>query len=376
MKIKKFLFLGLFLLLLLPFASCAEKDSLEDRGYTVAITYDFNGGIVDETAKRVLYYKPNQPLLQPGASNELKAPVLDSRHTVEGWYRALTDENGQIQKDENGQILTEDTPFNFENARATESMTLVVRWKDNPTVTIMVDGRDPDERTFAAGDTVERFTYMQDREGYTFYDYYKDEACTEKVDWPLLLQDGEHITVYTKWLEGDVLIVRSRSDLSKLPQYRTRTVFFDADIDYAGSRTSFPTMTDFSGQIIGNGHVIRNVTKDVTLGKSSNGFGLFGELKNGAEIRDLNFENVTINIKIAWNAAFPIGLLGSTATADTVIDNCTLTDCNVLYTKLASAAEATILSGAGEPYEAVIGKADASLSYHVTGSVMLRENNS
>ena len=151
MKIKKFLFPALPLILLVSaifiLSSCNDSQSLEERGYTVKVTYDFNGGIVDETAGRVIYYKENSPIIKPGDSNEVKAPVLNSYYIIEGWYKALTDEDGNVLKDENGNTLTESTPFSFESEKATKSMTLVVKWKECPTVTIKVDGRDDDVRT-------------------------------------------------------------------------------------------------------------------------------------------------------------------------------------------------------------------------------------
>ena len=355
--------------------SCSKEKTLEERGYTVVITYDFNGGIVDETAKRVLYYKKDQPLLKPGDSNEFKAPLFDSRHTVAGWFRALTDENGEIKKDADGNILTEDTAFEFENARATESMTLVAKWKENPTITIMVDGREPDERAYEVGNSIDRYTYMEARSGYTFYDYYTDAECTQKAAWPIVLEDGDHITLYTKWLEGDVLIVRGRSDLSKLSQYRNKTVYLDADIDYKDSKTEFPSLADFSGKFLGNGHTIKNVTKKVTLNKNSKNYGIFGELKSGAVIENVTFENVSLDIKIAWSAVYPIGLISGKAESGVTISNCTFTDCSVIYTKLASASEASVVYGAGEDFEGIIGSADGSLEYTgVNGKADFTEN--
>lgn len=151
----------LVLIPLLLLASCSQSPTLEERGYTVAVTYDFNGGISDETERRVLYYKANQPLLRPGDSNEFKAPVLDAAHTLKGWYRALTDENGEVRLGSDGKPLTEDQPFEFDGAFAVENMTLVARWGEAPTVTIMVEGRDPDVRSYEENAVVNRLAVYQ-----------------------------------------------------------------------------------------------------------------------------------------------------------------------------------------------------------------------
>ncbi len=386
MKIKKFLSPALLIILLVSaifvLSSCNDSPSLEERGYTVKVTYDFNGGIVDETAGRVIYYKENSPIIKPGDSNEVKAPVLNSYYVIEGWYKALTDEDGNVLKDEDGNTLTESTPFSFESEKATKSMTLVVKWKECPTVTIKVDGRDDDVRTYKDGDTVNRFTYMagmNDESGNvlkTFYDYFLDEECTKKASWPIEIHEGDHITLYTKWFDGDVLIVRARSDLSKLTQYKNKTVYLDTDIDYDGSKVSFPSLTDFSGTFIGNGHTIKNITKDITLTKNSKNYGLFGDLKSGAIIENLRFENVNINVKIAWNSVYPIGFLAGSAEEGASVKGCSFENCSLIYTKLASASEASVQFSSGTKYEYIFGTADEKVDFDVTGTVTFEENKS
>lgn len=376
MKLKHLICLmaTIMLCLSLPllFTSCGDSTSLEDRGYTVKVTYNFNGGIVDETAERVLYYKQGQPLLRPGDSNEFKEPSLDALHSVAGWYRALTDEDGTVKKDGEGRILTEDTPIDFSRTRATENMTLVVKWKENPTVTVMVDGRDPDVRTYNVGATVPRFSRIDGREGYTFYDYYIDEACTEKVQWPLTLGDGDHITVYTKWFEGDVLVIRGLSDMKNLKEYRNKTVYLDADIDYAGSRTEFACLDEFNGTFLGNGHTLKNISFariDLSTQKDPKSFGLFGALGENAVISDVRFENVRVNLRVTWDGVYPIGILASSAAAGARVENCTFADCTMAYTLLGSVETATLQYGQGTALEGMVGIVDGTPAFTVSGTV-------
>lgn len=396
MKIKKILCLTATLVFCLSLAfilsSCGNSPSLEERGYTVKVVYDFNGGIVDEATGRTLYYKPGTPIIRPGDTSEVKEPSLNSYYAIEGWYKALTDENGEIIKGEDGKALLSDTPYDFSSEKATESMTLVAKWKKRPTVTIKVDGRDDDVRpyqlakkTLADGTvvnvaTVNRFSYIEGRKDAngntiaTFYDYYMDEACTEKAVFPLTLQDGENVTIYTKWIDGDVLVVRSVSDMASIPNYKNKTIYLDTDIDYSTTRAIFPQITEFSGKFIGNGHTIKNVTKTLSLRKSDSGFGLFGSVKSGAVIENLNLENINIALSIAWNAEFPIGLLACDISSGAKVINCKISASTITCTTESYASGATISYSKGSKYEGIFGSADENVNFDVTGTVTVEEN--
>lgn len=369
------LFATILFCLTLPLvlASCGNDKSLEERGYTVKVTYDFNGGILDETRRRVIYYKPGDPLIVPGENGEVGEPNLDTYHKVKGWYRALTDEEGNPRKDAEGNFLTEDTPYDFTTGRAEESMTLVALWRELPTITIVTEGREDDVRAYEVGDSVKRFTSISGRDGYTFLDYYLDEARTVRATFPLEMEEGTHLTLYTKWLDGDVLVLRTPSDFSKLKNYSNKTVYLDADIDFAETRSTFPELTSFSGTFLGNGHTIRNLHKTVKLGKNSAPCGLFGLLTEAARIENLTLENVTYDITLAWNETFSVGLLAGTARAGAAVRGITLTDCAITYTRMSLAAEAYVQYGSGERTEGVIGNALGEMTYEVEGTVPVTE---
>ena len=93
-------------LLLLCLAGCGKDKTLEERGYTISVVYDYNGGTADGLPQLKMYYKPDQPLLAPGDTAEFKEPTLDRYHSLLGWYLARTDEEGNVIKDENGQPQT------------------------------------------------------------------------------------------------------------------------------------------------------------------------------------------------------------------------------------------------------------------------------
>ena len=371
MKAKHWLYLFSLVLLLAALAGCPTDPTLEERGYTIAVTYDYNGGIADSEAKRVLYYKPDQPLLAPGDSVEFKAPTLDRFHSLEGWYIALTDAEGNLLRGEDGSILTSDTPFVWEGARATESCTLVARWREKPTVEIVVDGQESILYPTDAGHNVTATmlqTVLPTLENRTFFDYYTDPECTVRAEFPLQMQEGQRITLYTKWLEGDVLVVREASDLNSIVLYTGKTVYLDADIDFGGA--ALPQISNFGGKFLGNGHTLRNFSQTVSLTGRNASYGLFGELTDGAEIRDVTFEGGTITVQASYStqSLFHIGFLAGSVRGSVTLDGVTFDGCTLSLSLPEGAVNA---SAEGQPYEGILAgvTADATVVYRGEGTV-------
>lgn len=362
-------------LLLLCLAGCGADPTLEERGYTVSVVYDYNGGTADGLPQLKMYYKPDQPLLEPGTMEEFKAPTLDRYHSLSGWYVAVTDENGNVIKDESGQPRTEVAPFVFAGARANNNITLVANWKEKPTLEIHAPESETISEPFEAGASVTSnllSRLLPDLSGKTFYGFYADEACTEPLTLPLTVEDGSNKDVYTRWLDGDVLIVRTASDLTKLRLYSGKTVWFDADIDMIGA--TFPTLTSFGGKIVGNGHTLRNLTVTTTLTGRTTDWGLFGKLTDGAEIRDLNFENVSITVNASYSNMniFHAAFLASSVSGKATAENIHFTDCSLT---LQLPEEAVNDIAREEPYTDIIGTVPdgAELTYSGTGTIQTED---
>jgi len=360
--------------LLLCLAGCGGDETLEQRGYTVSVIYDYNGGTADGLPQLKMLYKPDQPLLAPGSTAEFKEPTLDRYHSLDGWYLARTDGEGNVIRDENGQPLTEVAPFVFAGARANTNITLVAKWKDKPTVELHVPGHETITEPFSVGASVTENLLtglLPDVQDKTLLGYYADEACTERITLPLTISEGENRKIYTRWLDGDVLIVRTKSDLSKLRLYAGKTVWFDADIDMTGAR--LPTLDTFSGKIIGNGHTIRNLTLTVSLTGRTTDWGLFGKLTDGAEIRDLSFENVSVTVNASYSSQslFHIAFLASSAAGNVTVEGVKFTDCSLVL-RLPT-ADAVNDIATGTPGAGIIGTVaeGADLSYSGTGTVRI-----
>ena len=108
-------------------------------------------------------------------------------------------------------------------------------------------------------------------------------------------------------------IIKTADDLQALKDNLSGKYILMNDIDLSGYNwTAIGTKTNpFSGELNGNGHVIKNLQVDDAAG---NGIGLFG-LIDGANVSNVGLENADINVQNA------VGILAGAAEAS-IITNC------------------------------------------------------
>ena len=82
-------------------AACTYKFDPADKGNTVTVIYDANGGNFSnvDITKRIFRYKPSVSIVEPGGKQNLQitAPVMDSHH-VSGWYVAALNEEKECRR--------------------------------------------------------------------------------------------------------------------------------------------------------------------------------------------------------------------------------------------------------------------------------------
>lgn len=131
---------------------------------------------------------------------------------------------------------------------------------------------------------------------FTFVEYYKDEACTQIVSWPIAWNENDQV-IYAKYIKGDWNILKNTEDVAKI---FTKTVGSDdkyyliKDIDCAEVTTAVNINT-FRGELQGNGFKIKNLT--VVQSKDEDKkpkYALFGNIKATAKIENVEFENITL----------------------------------------------------------------------------------
>lgn len=186
-----------------------------------------------------------------------------------------------------------------------------------------------------ASGAIEMYDFPQ-REGYTFNGAYYDAAGTQPVDTAAVEHPGvineatgaaenASMKLYLDWTEGEwYRIYNVEQFLDNASVSGNYEIL--ADLDFTGE--IWPTSLmygNFTGSIVGNGHTFSNIQVEQTNNSKVNA-GVFGYLAEGAEIRDLTFENVTVTIKAGTRVAGTCyGLLAGTISEKAVFENVAIT---------------------------------------------------
>lgn len=323
MKKRLLILLAIVGLFLLTGCDFSKKDDSEiiKQGYTVIVTFDANGGMIGNYQKRQFYFKENSLIVEPSASN-CQATASKQGFILDGWYYGDKDDEGNV-------TLT--TKFNFETDRVTESITLYALWKNYFTTTICYGENFSQTQVVSKVETADTIVDMPTTaptwSGYTFLDYYADEALTVKFDWSSTdnYDENQNRNVYCKFLTGRWIIASKATDLAKI---NTATnVYVVNDIDCTGVTTQMPLT--YSGKFIGNGYTISNMTVTYKQsGLSDTTFALFKKL-DGATITDVTFDNVTISATVGVGSSLKAGVFAGVIKSSTVtnvkVKNSTIT---------------------------------------------------
>ena len=363
-----------------------------DKGYTVSVKYDANGGIfTTNTSTLVDTYSLNSlPTHESGAKViTLVDPASEARgnqayqavrvgYHLAGWYTEKTE-----LKDEGGNVIgyTYSGKWNFESSKyainadaeydpESPVLTLYAAWVPSFTYEFYsVDGNgnttllgtkdmNPMESTEitlpaynAESGTVDigDFPFLQSN---TYSDVFTNTECTDRISTATISHTGTFnidtaaventvMKIYCKLLDGIHVRVDSADKLinnANLDGIYT----IEGDLDFSGKYwPEIFTEGNFRGKIIGNGHTIKNVT--VTQSDNSSAvFGLFGQISEDATIENLTFENITLNVKAGSRVNEPkIGIIAGVI-ADGVMNSVELKNSKiVIYTK--SIASGTIV---------------------------------
>ncbi len=320
---------------------CSLGESMDEilsiRNLTAQVTYYSNGGTFDgDPNVKEMYYKSGSKALNISEKNQTTngtAQINRTNYEFGGWYYAVLDENGEPvvdHKDEKGNlfyVLGEPVDFSVP-LKEGDHWILVAKWKAKVGVEIRLSHMDDKEavltemlpadspegakpNTYKHGqpmgsvipfDDMTNQVTIDDGDApielantdYTFIDYYADEACTTRVDWPLAWQDGQetNTVVYAKYVKGNYTVLRSSMDVS--------TMFYDTsagkkywlvkDIDATGITVS--PIENFACEIQGNGHTIKNLKVKKTGLKAGSTTSLFGNVQDTAIIKNLSLEGI------------------------------------------------------------------------------------
>lgn len=317
-------------------SACSEGGS--QASYDCLVTFNYNTGNMSTVAKDQYLgvKKGGRVIIQPGYSNDFTLYEV-SGYYVEGWYLAETDSDGNVL-DEDGNVFDADaeienrkkvklaTKWNFDSDTVEKSVTLYANLVKSPSV-IYKDGLTGEvvkTDSCRIGEEKSRPSNVvaPKKDGYTLYDYYSDEAMTEKVDWTSFVMTAEDVTVYVKFIEGNWTIVNNEKTFNTAIA-NNGNIYLDADLDFSGS-TKWISRS-FNGTINGNGHKLTGISVEIEGTKTNtDGFGLFTTLRKDVNIYDLTIENAEIKFTAQYNATYLVGFIAYEAEEGAKFNNVTV----------------------------------------------------
>lgn len=321
-KTKLLIALLITVLSVLTLAACGSSSSHPyDSGYTVEITLNANGGMMDSREIRYYFAQPNSLILEPGnkqASAAALAAPTRTGYVLTGWYRGTADEDGNVTLKEK---------WNFESDRVSESMTLYAGWDHSPAFVVNVPnatgGYDQTAYYVSEGSTIYQSNLARPkRDGYTFVRFVDERG--EPIDFPLTHNGGNErneILIYTEWLEGEYILITTAAEFRPSG---SNNYYIMSDLDFTGRRWTVPA--NFTGTIEGNGKTISGIDLSVTARRGDSGYyGLFGRMNAGASVSNLTVEaNVTVEMGDATSTGICVGMLAGVMNEQAKFENVVL----------------------------------------------------
>ena len=365
LKIKGILILLLLLTALLV-TGCAEEPTPYEvndaENFTVSVKYDANGGtFTTNTAVIVDSYdaaKTNGKIALLNPDNALRGndafTAVNNGYFLAGWYRECTQQpDGSYvyagKWDFETDVLTVDPAE--EHTSAEPVLTLYAAWIPMFRINFcdLESGEVLDTYTFDPNSgaslqvpalneetgAVEMYKFPA-RSGYTFDSVYYDAEGTHMVETAEVVHPGTvnlengtaengTMDLYINWTEGEWYHIYNVEQFLDNASVNGNYVLH-ADLDFEGE--IWPTSLmygNFSGTIEGNGHTISNVELTQTNNSKVNA-GLFGNLTESAQLKDVTFENVTFTIKAGTRVmGTSFGVLAGTISTDAVLENVRIT---------------------------------------------------
>ncbi len=341
-----------------------------EENYTVSVKFDANGGtfttntsvIVDSFNIEEMEEKDGSveiPLISPDDKNRghdaFKA--IKNDYFLAGWYAERT----ESEDSEGNKTYTYSDKWDFEKdtlkvdankeySSETPVMTLYAAWVPLFEIefyslnsgeymnSYIFDPTANDEITLPAWDedtgTIEMYDFPENS-GYTYNGAYYDEDMTEAVTGETLTHPGkvdfetgtakDHVLkLFIDWTEGEWFHIYTAEQFCENASVNGHYELH-ADLDF--SEENWPTSfmyNNFNGEIIGNGHTMKNIEVTQTNNSKVNA-GLFGSITEKASISDVTFENVTFTVKSGTRVVGTCyGLFAGTISSDATLSGVSL----------------------------------------------------
>lgn len=304
----------------LVFALVGCSGETERKG--VKVVFNLEGATYRNMTEPIVYYYE----FTPGTENLIKDPYELSgeeyertNYNFKGWYRTKTVD---------GDTVTYSDKWDFETDKVTDDgVTLYACWRQY----VFDPGRLDDDGNFVSFSSpsyvydinpsswkfdIDNFTALNSSiydEGedsfYTFTGVIKDidgNAWDENYEHPRGDED-QAVKVVAEYIKGDYTIVRTAAEL-KSATSNSANIYLMDDIDFENG--TFGGFSAYSGEFDGNGKTVKNFSLSYDRGATvsdddldGNGLAclsIFGRASD-ATVKDVSFENVTVNIDLDYS---------------------------------------------------------------------------
>lgn len=282
------------LAVLLP--GCASGQENLEGMYVV--TFDLNGGKIDLKSTEVqtvkYAYEPESIIIDPAGPAWSYKLILEG-YNFTGWFTSKDCKPEEAWNFKTGTIKGDMTLYAGWEKKIVHSFTLC--YVENGEVKHILNdkGEDQGKLVVAAGGVINQKKAdmaASNRKDFTPVGYFTDKDCTIPFDFTTKHPGGEtdtNVEVYVKYIPGNWTIVKTYDELKGATG---DNIWLANDIDCEGQALDFGS---YSKILEGNGFTIRNFTVSHNNNKMNPGVSIFKKLNEGAQIRNVNFENVTFN---------------------------------------------------------------------------------
>lgn len=367
LTIRRFLILPFILLIfalscVFGVIACGGNDSSElalvRMGYSVAVTYDYNGGTANNASSLRIRLAPNSLVPSPKDTGNVRFPGRTG-YTFRYYCVAQEDEDGNLLRDADGNLIPGEI-WDFSKDRVgveqeEDEVTLVAQWWQNYTVAIHYGDNHGETQYINVQRDVETGSPMRTA-GYYFTNffnseteqiagYYRDSALTHRINvksgYKFTDADFENsedrltVDLWLKSVSSSYTVINEANDFLGFDANLSGTTndgasqiyYINDDIDLrdwqSASKVIFPR--EFTGEVIGNNHTISNYRISAGAASDQNDcYGIFKILGTGAKVSDIAFENVNATFNLANTARvreYRVGLFAGLVREGVTINN-------------------------------------------------------
>ena len=348
------------------------KDIVQNNELEAQVTYyvnNANAKFTPNTAKvKYMYYKAGAKVLNIGNTGNIG--VECEGYEFSGWYHIKEDENNELKiipgsdytdptdnSTHHVYELGEEVDFTKPiekgehwhvaakwSTRSKVQVKLVIENAPNAEIdidTASVTASSPlyGKQAVKQGDVVKVSSYEsngllgsisgdpipQKDGGFTFVNYYADEACTQLVAWPLVKQD-EDVTIYAKYMVGDWNLVSTPADVKAMFDglgSAANHYWLLNDIDCGPSNISITPKNRVLAEIQGNGFTISNLKVEARASANTKYMSMFKNIAASAKIENLSFNGLQLVFTMR-NTPLEIYFAFETMEAGATINNVSL----------------------------------------------------